>query len=140
MLGRRAEGHEFDAAYWGRNLRRTVRFTDAVSGLLEDGVTIFVELGPHPILLHSIAQTAQCRDTNIITVACGRQEDGDFVALLAALGQLWASGYPIDWSRVLSKGGRVVTLPLSVAARKTLGRWSGDLGRSRPMRMVYGKV
>ena len=35
MLGRRAEGHEFDAAYWGRNLRQTVRFTDAVSGLLE---------------------------------------------------------------------------------------------------------
>ena len=105
------EGHEFDAAYWGRNLRQTVRFTDAVSGLLEDGVTIFVELGPHPILLHSIAQTAQCRDKNIIALACGRRQDHDLVALSAALGQLWAGGYPIDWTRVLSEGGRVATLP-----------------------------
>ena len=31
MLGRRAEGHEFDAAYWGRNMRQTVCFTDAVT-------------------------------------------------------------------------------------------------------------
>ena len=34
-------------------------FTDAISGLLEDGVSIFVELGPHPILLQSVQQTAQ---------------------------------------------------------------------------------
>src|SRR5262249_2994498 len=59
VLGRRAEGYEFDAGYWGRNLRETVRFTDAINGMLDSGISAFVELTPHPVLLHSIAQTSQ---------------------------------------------------------------------------------
>ena len=58
VLGGRAEGSEFGAAYWGRNLREPVRFADAVNGLLDAEISIFVELGPHPVLLHAIEQTA----------------------------------------------------------------------------------
>ena len=112
VLGRRAEGHEFDAAYWGRNLRQTVRFTDAVSRLLEDGVSIFVELGPHPILLQSVQQTAQSLGREVITVACGLREEGDQAVALTALGQLWAAGYPVEWERVMPERGSTVPLPL----------------------------
>ena len=43
------------------------------------------------------------RERQVALAACGRREDGDYAALLAALGQLWAAGYPIDWSDVLPK-------------------------------------
>jgi phthiocerol/phenolphthiocerol synthesis type-I polyketide synthase B len=112
VLGRRANGHEFGAAYWGRNLRQTVRFTDAVSGLLKDGLTIFVELGPHPILLHSVAETAHSLERDAVTIACGRREDDEQAALFVALGQLWIAGYPIEWDRLMPECGRVVSLPL----------------------------
>ena len=111
VLGHRAEGKQFDPVYWGRNLRETVLFTDAINGVLDDGVSAFVELGPHPVLLHSVAQTSQSRERQVALAACGRREDGDYAALLAALGQLWAAGYPIDWSDVLPKGERIVSLP-----------------------------
>ena len=111
VLGRRVEGREFDPVYWGRNLRETVRFTDAINCLLDEGVSAFVELGPHPILLHSIAQTSQSRDRQSTLVACGQRENGDYNVLLAALGRLWAAGYPIDWSVVLPKGASIVSLP-----------------------------
>ena len=95
-----------------RNLRQTVRFTDAVSGLLDDGVSIFVELGPHPILLHSVQQTAQSTGREAITVACGRREESEQASALIALGQLWAAGYPVEWERVMPERGRTVPLPL----------------------------
>ena len=112
VLGRRSEAHEFDAAYWGHNLRQTVRFTDAISGLLEHGVSIFVELGPHPILLQSVQQTAQSKGREATTVACGLREESDQTATLTALGQLWAAGHPVEWERVMPERGHTVPLPL----------------------------
>ena len=132
VLGRRAEGHEFDAAYWGRNLRQTVRFTDAVSELLEDGVSIFVELGPHPILLQSVQQTAQSLGHEAITVACGLREEGDQAAALTALGQLWAAGYPVEWERVMPERGRIVPLPLYPWQRERHWAEAAEIGSASP--------
>jgi acyl transferase domain-containing protein/acyl carrier protein len=132
VLGRRARGQEFDAGYWGRNLRDTVRFTDAINGLLDDGVSAFVELGPHPILLHSIAQTAQSRGQQAALAACGRREEGDHAALFAALGQLWAVGYPIDWRGLLPASERLVSLPLYPWQRERHWIAVAELDRSAP--------
>ncbi|MGW2370371.1 type I polyketide synthase, partial [Streptomyces sp. NPDC001667] len=49
----------FDAAYWYRNLRQTVRFQEAVQALLDDGFRLFVESSAHPVLTMGIEQTAE---------------------------------------------------------------------------------
>ena len=127
VLGRRAEGHEFDAAYWGRNLRQTVRFTDAVSQLLEDGVSIFVELGPHPILLQSVQQTAQSLGHEAITVACGRARGGRSGCGPHRTRPIVGSGVS---GRMGTGDARTWTYrsaaALPVAARTILGRGRGD--------------
>jgi phthiocerol/phenolphthiocerol synthesis type-I polyketide synthase B len=112
VLGERAHGGDFGAAYWGRNLREPVRFADAVDGMLKAGISIFVELGPHPVLLHAIEQTARARGERATTIACGRREAGESSAFLSALGRLWAAGHPLAWDRVLPSPGRFVSLPL----------------------------
>jgi acyl transferase domain-containing protein len=112
VLGRRARGDELGAAYWGRNLREPVLFADALNGVLDADISIFVELGPHPILLHAVEQTAHARGAQATTVACGRREEGESAAFLSALGRLWTAGYPIAWDRVLPGAGRLVSLPL----------------------------
>lgn len=111
VLGRRANGRELDAAYWGNNLRQTVRFTEATSQILEEGVTIFVEFGPHPVLLYAVQQTAQSMHREVATTACGSREATDQAAILMALGQMWAAGFPIDWERVAPQRGRIVPMP-----------------------------
>lgn len=107
-LGRRAEGQAFDASYWARNLREPVLFSTAVGQLAEAGVTVFLELGPHPILLPSVQQTAP----TATAIACGRREESEQAAFLTLLGSLWTAGVPIDWRRVMPEGGSVVQLPL----------------------------
>jgi phthiocerol/phenolphthiocerol synthesis type-I polyketide synthase B len=112
VLGRQAKGSEFGASYWGRNLREPVLFYQAVDGLLDAGISLFVELGPHPILLHAIEQTAGAKGASVTTVACGRNSEGESAAFLSALGQLWSAGCHLSWDRVLPKSGRFVPLPL----------------------------
>ncbi|WP_026360021.1 type I polyketide synthase [Amycolatopsis nigrescens] len=46
---------EFDPAYWATNLRQPVRFAGAVAAALTDGLTGFVEISPHPVLRHALA-------------------------------------------------------------------------------------
>ena len=112
VLGRRARGNDFSAAYWGRNLREPVLFADALDGLLDADISVFVELGPHPVLLHAIEQAAHARGVRATTVACCRREEGEGAAFLSALGQLWTAGYPLAWDRILPEAGRLVPLPL----------------------------
>jgi phthiocerol/phenolphthiocerol synthesis type-I polyketide synthase B len=106
-LGRCPEGQEFGAQYWAKNLRQPVLFADAIRSLSGDGVNTFVELGPHPVLLPSIQQTAPAA----ITLACGRKDDAQEATLLTVLAGLWAAGSPIDWRCAVQGDGRAVSLP-----------------------------
>src|SRR5262249_26220457 len=61
VAGAATDGTLFDPAYWGRNLREPVRFAQAVDALSRDGYTLFVEVGPHPVLspqiIHCLAES-----------------------------------------------------------------------------------
>jgi acyl transferase domain-containing protein len=112
VLGRPAEGQELDASYWGRNMRQPVLFGATTEQLIEDRAGIFVELGPHPVLLPSIQQTAQAAGAEVAALVCGRRDEPEQATLLAALGGLWAAGHPIDFNKLMPEGGRRVPLPL----------------------------
>jgi phthiocerol/phenolphthiocerol synthesis type-I polyketide synthase B len=101
VLAGPAAGPELDAGYWGRNMRQPVRFTDTIGKLLEDGITIFVELGPHPVLVPAIQQTAQARggdSSAIAALACGRREEPEQLNMLGVVANLWTAGVSIDWN------------------------------------------
>jgi acyl transferase domain-containing protein/acyl carrier protein len=112
MLGREAKGAEFDASYWGANLRRPVQFAEAVKRLIADGVSVFVECGPHPVLVHAVQQMAMATSAeNVVTISTGDRNQPEYAALLQAVGGLWAHGAVIDWAPV-STPARHVSLPL----------------------------
>ncbi len=125
VLGCRAEGEAFGAGYWARNLREPVLFGGSVSLLAGDGVTVFVELGPHPILLPSVQQTVP----SATTIACARRDEPEQAAFLTVLGSLWVAGAPIDWRRVMPEGGATVQLPLYPWQRER--HWA-DAAEMRP--------
>ncbi|WP_382324585.1 SDR family NAD(P)-dependent oxidoreductase [Hydrogenophaga sp. UC242_50] len=111
VRARRVEGHEMPAAYWADNLRRPVLFSHAVEQMLTEGITVFVELGPHPVLLPSLQQTAQIAARDIATVACGHRDEPACLGARAALGALWTHGIPVDWRASQPAPGRWVDLP-----------------------------
>jgi len=86
----------FDAGYWVNNLRRPVRFADAVTAAVLDGHRIFVELSPHPLLTYAIAETAKSIGRDATAMGTLRRDGDQSLGLLPQLSDLHCSGVPVD--------------------------------------------
>ncbi|EFL33833.1 polyketide synthase I protein [Streptomyces viridochromogenes DSM 40736] len=89
-----------DAAYWYTNLRQSVLFEPTTRTLLDGGHGVFVECSPHPVLLHSIEETADTVGTAVVGVGSLRRDQGGPDRVLAALGEAFVAGVPVDWTVV----------------------------------------
>ncbi|MGW7052615.1 SDR family NAD(P)-dependent oxidoreductase [Streptomyces sp. NPDC054887] len=89
----------FDAAYWADNLRRVVRFTDAVRAAAEDGHRLFVEIGPHPVLTHPVQATLAAHGhTGTAVVPSLLRDTDDALAFHTHVAALHCAGHPLDWA------------------------------------------
>ncbi|MCF1592079.1 SDR family NAD(P)-dependent oxidoreductase [Streptomyces muensis] len=86
-----------DATYWYTNLRQSVLFEPTTRTLLDGGHGVFVECSPHPVLLHSIEETADVVGTAVVGVGSLRRDHGGPDRVLAALGEAFVAGAPVDW-------------------------------------------
>ncbi|MEU5699188.1 SDR family NAD(P)-dependent oxidoreductase [Streptomyces aurantiacus] len=88
-----------DAAYWSDNLRRTVRFADAVRAAADDGHRLFVEIGPHPVLVHPVQATLTAHGhTGTAVVPSLLRDTDDALAFHTNVAALHCAGHPLDWA------------------------------------------
>ncbi|MFF4009361.1 acyltransferase domain-containing protein [Streptomyces sp. NPDC001717] len=85
-------GEALDAAYWGDNLRRPVRFVQAVDRLLALGCRTFVEVGAHPTLSPSLADICAARGIEPLILPSLRRAEGEQESLLRTVWRLRAAG------------------------------------------------
>ncbi|UQS27201.1 acyltransferase domain-containing protein [Amycolatopsis thermalba] len=78
----------FDVDYWAANLRRPVRFAQALAAAVEDGHGTFVEIAPHPVALAAVEQAGA---TGLPTAS--RKTD-ERIAFLTSLARLHVLGHP----------------------------------------------
>ena len=86
--------------YWTRQLRRTVRFADAVRELLRTPERIMLEVGPAETLVQLIRQTAGAgagAPAVLSSLGSARDNTPEDKAVLLALGSLWMYGANPDW-------------------------------------------
>ncbi|KEO82566.1 type I polyketide synthase [Tumebacillus flagellatus] len=108
--GKLSDGTEYDASYWGRQMCERVQFSAAVQACALEGITHFIEIGPHPVLTGQIKKCLHHIDKTGLIVPTLHREEGERRQLLRALGTLHANGYNLNWNR-LSPRGQVVRLP-----------------------------
>lgn len=111
VLGREVAGAELDCTYWGRNLTHPVLFESAVRSAIEAGCSIFVELGPHPVLLPSIKDIGLEMGDTVHAVACGKRDVSDCNSFVAAATELWTFGAPLDWQTLYERSDATQDLP-----------------------------
>ncbi|MGK5440465.1 SDR family NAD(P)-dependent oxidoreductase, partial [Micromonospora sp. URMC 105] len=97
--------------YWVEQVRRPVRFADAVHTLTAREVSTCVEVGPAGVLTGLVGETvagkAPVRAT--ATLRAGRPE---VESVLSALASVFVQGVPVDWRALYAgSGGRHVDLP-----------------------------
>ena len=110
VTGTRIDTTTLNIDYWIANLRRPVRFMDAVTTLLGDGYRAFIESSPHPVLTHGMQDTFDHADVTARAIPTLRRDEGDLRQVLRAAGQAYAAGVPVDWSGYFP-GTRTVDLP-----------------------------
>ncbi|MFD8009772.1 SDR family NAD(P)-dependent oxidoreductase [Streptomyces sp. NPDC059762] len=117
----------FDADYWYDNLRRPVRFHEALTGLLDTGHTHFVETGPHPVLTTSIQHTVDAAERAAVAVGTLRRNKPAWPAFVHSAGRLYAHGGEVDWASFFA-GRRPRRVPLPTYRFQRRRRWlpSGD--------------
>ena len=84
-------------AYWAQHLRRTVRFSDAVTTLLENGSRLMLEVGPGKVTSVLVRQHHTTKPVTIISSLDTDENTSPYQAILKALGQLWLNGIEPDW-------------------------------------------
>ena len=105
LTGAAIEDHGvIDATYWRGHARGAVRFSDGVSTLHRHGQRVFVEIGPHPVLV-TMAQAGGRSDSHLtdhtdppLWLASLRRGQSDWQSVLGALNKLYVHGHSIDWA------------------------------------------
>lgn len=99
--------------YWVDQVRKPVRFMQAMETVAAREVSHFFEVGPHPVLT-TLARSMDLPNTDDSTrwLSSTRRGLSDWSVLLPSIGQLFVDGYPVDWARAEEPySRRRVTVP-----------------------------
>ncbi|MGH3613345.1 MAG: type I polyketide synthase [Pseudonocardia sp.] len=110
VTGTRIDGRAADAHYWWRNVRATVLFASAFRELVADGHTVFVEVGPHPVLGPSMKEMLAELGVSGVVLPTLRREADDMTTMLGSLGGLYTAGCDVRWE-AFHPDDRPVPLP-----------------------------
>ena len=120
VRGTAVSGAILDAAYWAQNLRRTVRLTDAIMAMANDGIDMFIEVSPHPVLTTALAETLSVRDDAALVLPSMRRDEDGRTTMLHSLGALYVAGADVSWEAAFAPGRELAPLPTYPFQRGTL--------------------
>ncbi|WP_114752540.1 non-ribosomal peptide synthetase/type I polyketide synthase [Pleomorphovibrio marinus] len=110
VRGSYIRGEEFNREYWWQNVRKPVRFDKAVKVLLEEDYTVFLEIGPHPVLATYLMECLSDHNSQASILPSLRRKEKERRMMLRSLAQLYVQGYPVNWQG-LYPGRNYVPLP-----------------------------
>jgi len=99
--GTLAGNNDYNASYWAKHIQEPILFASAVDAMIRNGNDVFIEVGPHPVLLQFIHECFQNNKRHdylaVSTLKRGKEEK---LELLTSLAILSASGYPVPWDKL----------------------------------------
>ncbi len=103
------------SSYWRRHMREPVRFADAIRTLAGQGITHFIEMSPHPVLLGMGSEVVSGGEW----LPSLREGSEEWATLFEGLATLYRDGAAVDW-RGLDQGRarRRVAMPTYPFQRK----------------------
>jgi len=111
LTGQSAGEREYDRLYWARQIREPVLFDQAVNRLISGGFRLFVEIGPHPALAGSIAQSLRHHEYQGLALSSLKRESRERETMLDSLSVLYAQGAEVEWEALYPEPGRCLSLP-----------------------------
>jgi acyl transferase domain-containing protein/acyl carrier protein len=115
--------------YWRQQICNPVRFADSICALRESGHSVFLEIGPQPVLTGMARATAT--EADVVWVSSLNRGREDWENLLEAVSTLYTRGVTLEWSGIPRPGaGKRVSLPTYPFQRSRF--WLQESGISTP--------
>jgi len=111
VTGQPLAGPELDASYWWRNIRLPVQFEQALAGLMAQGLNVYTEVGPHPVLRPYVNDCLKQAELAGRVSTTATRGDDEPAKVRDAAGQVLLSGAQVDWAFLFPWAGRHITLP-----------------------------
>lgn len=111
VTGALLEGTALSAKYWWHNIRKPVLFEQAVRHMLDDGLNLFVEVGPHAVLRGYINDCLRDTSTKGRFIATLTRDDDAPQKMCRACDQVTIAVGHISLRHVFPWVGRIVRLP-----------------------------
>ena len=111
VTGGRLNGKSLDAVYWWRNVRETVLFEPAIREIANQGINIFLEIGPNGVLRRYIEDCLADAGIAGRVLTTGTRGDDSPQRIYSGLSQALIAGATMQWQSLLPWQGRHVQLP-----------------------------
>ena len=134
VTGARCPGESCDALHWGRGVRQAVQFAPAVAAIAEFGVDVWLELGAHPALVHSIQECLAGRSGGKATVFSSARREREQESLLETAMDLHRASVALDFAAI-TPSRHLLSLP-GYAWDKS--RWWNEASDWREGRLASG--
>jgi acyl transferase domain-containing protein len=95
-------GHKIDqvdSTYWRSHVREKVDFSAGLAATISNGANIFLEVGPHPLLL-SIAERSTQNSDHMTFVPSMKKNTSDLVCMITSAIALEKIGVAIAWQNI----------------------------------------
>jgi acyl transferase domain-containing protein/acyl carrier protein len=91
VLGKPVADEIADPGYWCRHIRQPVRFADSIEYLCQQNYSVFLEIGPKPVLLGMARQIEACTPS-FLWLPSLRPGQTDWQVMLRSMGELYVNG------------------------------------------------
>jgi len=95
LTGQVVSSEVLTPSYWTKHIRQPVQFNKGIAELVSQDTTIFLEIGPHPVLVGLGSECVPEGKGNWLPSL--RRDHDEWKTILESVGQLYRLGAKIDW-------------------------------------------
>jgi len=130
VTGKLIEGASLNNNYWWENVRETVLFSKTAESILNDGYTIFIEVGPHPVLKTSLKECINYAEKDGHLIQTLNRKEPENRQIYEALAKLFSLGVDLNWEKIVPEGN-YIKLPSYPWQRSRYWQESNDSHQER---------
>lgn len=104
-------GEELDANYWAANLREPVQFGNVIQQISETCNAIYIEMSPHPVLLHAVNENVQDKAAISLVTGSFSKEKNEQVEFYKNYTKLYTANVSFNWKNIYTDFGKFIVLP-----------------------------
>lgn len=113
VTGSDLDGRKLTPNYWWHNVRQTVQLSPALATLLQEGVALFMEISPHPIMQSYVRQAQHHYNKTGASIATMTRNEAGLGRLRTVAAQAWVFGAHLDLASVFAQPAPHMDLPLT---------------------------